>query len=526
MKPIFLYTCLLALTLSCTKKQAASTPQTDTLRVNISTEPQSLDWSFVADGIANEVILNITEGLVRYDLYDEKLKLIPTLATSWEPKKGGYFWEFKIREGVKWTDGVPFTPQHVLDGFERSLNPKTASQYAFALYFIKNAREYNSGKIKDFNKVGIRLKKNNVVQFELSKPVAFFPSVLTLPVAFPVRKDLIEKHASKWTEPPNLQTLGPYKLKSWEHDKLIVLERNDSYWGTPAKIKNIFLYMISEPATALNLFESGQLDYISSFPRTEYERLKKTPEFRTSATPTLSYLAFNVKQKPFDDVRVRRALAHALDRELILKALNNGELKIKSWIPEGFLGHDPSAGLETNLELGQKLLEESGIKKGHKLTIDFNSSESSKKIGETLQAQFKKNLGLEVELRLQEWKVYLDRLSHGSLPFFHLGWLADYQDPDTYMSLFLSDSEGNHTNWKSKAYDALVVKAASELDTNKRRIMYDKAQKLLLEQDAVIIPLVIHSRNSLISKRVLNIPNNIMGSSRYDQAEIVTQLND
>lgn len=517
---LILSVCILVLTISCTKKQTTSSPQADTLKINITTEPQSLDWSFVADGVANEVILNITEGLVRYDLYDEKLKLIPTLATSWEPKSNGSLWEFKIREGVKWTDGVPFTPQHVLDGFERSLNPKTASQYAFVLFFIKNAREYNSGKIKDFNKVGVRLKGRNVVQFELSRPVAFFPSVLTLPVSFPVRKDLIEKHASKWTEPSNLQTLGPYKLKSWEHDKLIVLERNDSYWGTPAKIKNIFFYMISEPATALNLFESGQLDYIGSFPRTEYERLKKTPEFRATATPTLSYLGFNIKQKPFDDVRVRRALAHALDRELILKALNNGELGIKSWIPEGFLGHDPNAGLETNLDLARKLLEEAGIKKGSKLVIDFNSGESSQKIGENLQAQFKKNLGLEVELRLQEWKVYLDRLTHNALPFFHLGWLADYQDPDTYMSLFLSDSDGNHTNWKSKTYDSLVTRAASELDANKRRVLYDKAQNLLLEQDAVIIPLVVLSRNSLVSGRVRNIPHSIMGSSRYDQAEI------
>ncbi len=255
---------ILAITLAisvfgCTKKSGLEygLELKDTLRVNLQSEPPSLDWSKSTDTTSSTVTNNLMDGLTDYNLKDPELGLVAALATEWKPSADAKVWTFTLRKGVKWTDGVEFTAQHVIDGWQRLLDPKTASEYAYFLFDVKGAKDFNAGKEKDFSKVGIRVDGEGKLVIELDKSMSYFPMLLTHHATFPVRKDLIEKFGDKWTDPAHMVTLGAYKLKVWEHDKNLVLERNDEYYGEKAKIKNILFYMINEFSTAVNLFEAA-----------------------------------------------------------------------------------------------------------------------------------------------------------------------------------------------------------------------------------------------------------------------------
>lgn len=508
----------LSLTLTfCTKKSGQleyGLNIKDTIRINLSTEPPTLDWNKATDTTSALVLDNIMDGLVAYNYNDPELGTIPALASEWKASKDAKTWTFTLRKDVKWTDGTPFAAQQVVDGWERLLNPATASQYAYFLFSLKNAKAYNEGKIKDFSKVGVKINDQGQLVVELNQAESYFPYLLTHESTYPVRKDLIQKYGDSWTDPTHIQTLGAYKLKTWDHDKAIVLVRNDGYYGEKAKIKNVIGYMINDYSTALNLFESGRLDFQSSVPYNEIPSLKKNPGFRQTGILGIYYYGFNTRKPPMDNIKVRKAIVHAIDRKQITDLLAAGMAPLSSWIPEGMFGYKADIGLKFDPELARKLLDEAGYKdrsKFPKLTLGFNSNDNHQRIAENVQAQLKKNLGIRVELQNEEWKVFLSDLQTNPPSIFRMGWQADYPDPDNFMNLMTSYSDNNYTGWKSKKYDHLIEEGASRLDKEKRRELYDRAQKLLTETDVPVFPIYSMVAHILISKRLQNFPVNSMG---------------
>lgn len=523
-KPVLLCLSLCVLLFGCVKKKGLEygLTATNTLRMKLSSEPPTLDWTKMADSVSAEIVANTMDGLVQYNLTDPELGLLPALATEWS-SKDGKTWKFKIRKGVKWTDGVELTPQHIVDGFERLLNPKTAAMYSYALYPVVGAKDYNQGKLQDFSKVGISIVDGDTVQFVLSGPKSYFPYLLTHQTTYAVRKDLIEKFGDRWTDPQNVQTLGPYKMKVWDHDKALVLERNEEYWGPKSKITNILYYMIGETSTALNLFDSGKLDVIDEIPSREISKLKTRKEYHQVGTLSLLYYGFNIEKKPMDNLKVRKAIAHAIDRNQITEMLGTGAQPLSSWVPAGMFGYEPEIGLMFDPEKAAQLLDEAGFKdrsKLGKIQLSFNTNEDHQRVAENIQAQIKKNLGVEIEVKNEEWKTYLDSLKVNPTTLFRLGWLADYPDPDNFLSLMTSYSENNHTRWKSTKYDSLIEKGATELEKARRRATYADAQKILLEEDVAAIPLLTEVGRYLISDRVQKFPFNSLKWSRLDQVEL------
>lgn len=506
------------------KKEEYGLDMKETIRVNLRSEPPSLDWSKATDTTSNEVISNIMDGLVLYDIYDPDLKLIPGLAEKWEPNKAADEWTLTLRKGVKWTDGVEFTAQHVVDGWERLLNPKTAAEYAYALFVIKGAQDYNSSKLTDFSKVGVKATGPNTVVVSLARPVSFFPYLLTHHSTLPIRKDVVEKHGDKWTDPDKIVTLGPFKLKVWDHDKAIVMERNDGYYGEKTKIKNVLAYMISEETTAINLFEAGKIDFLHDIPSSERTRLSKRDDYREVGTLLLQYWGFNTQKKPFDDAKVRQAVNMAVDRKEIVTMLAGGQIPVTSWIPAGMFGYEPTKGLEFNPEKAKAMLAEAGYgegkKKFPKIELVFNTNEDHKRVAENIQAQLKRNLGIDIEVQNEEWKVFLNRLKTDPPAIFRMGWLADYPDPDNFMNLMTSYSENNRTKWKNSAYDKLIEKAVAELDQDKRKALYSQAQELLVEKETPVIPLFNSVRQLLVSKRLENPAINRLEVYRHNRVSI------
>jgi oligopeptide transport system substrate-binding protein len=518
----------------CTSRSGSNTATTpdgrklelkasDTIRINLSTEPPTLDWNKATDTTSSHILNNVMEGLVSYNLADKELALVPALALEWSTAEKGRVWTFKLRPGVKWSDGVDFTGQQVVDSWRRLMAKETASEYAYFLFGIKNGKAFNEGKVP-FEQVGISLPTPDTLRVELEKPMAYFPQLMTHASTFPIRLDLIKKFGDKWNEAGNLASLGPYKLAIWQHDREVVLEANDSYYGTKPLIKYVHGQMIIEQATAINLFDAGKLDAVDALPSVQLKTQRKRKEFRTTGLLQTYFYPMNVTKPPMDNVHVRRAIAHAIDRQKVVQVLDGGQIPLTGWVPSGMFGYFSDVGLEFNLDTARAELAKAGYGEGKKklpkIEIHFNTNEDHQRIGEIVQAQLKENLGIDIELKNEEWKTYLANLRTNPPQMYRFGWLADYPDPDNYMNLMTSYSDNNRTRWKDPAYDKIVEQAAGELDVEKRRELYRKAHKILLEEGVPVIPLFTSVTHLLVSNRVENFPVNAMRRFEYKAVRI------
>lgn len=482
--------------------------------MRIQSEPPTLDWNLATDNVSINLLQNLMEGLAGLD---DKLEPKPNLAKSWSVSKDGKTYTYKLREGVTWSDGAPLKAQQFVDSWERALNPKTASEYAYFLFDVVGAQEYNEGKLKDPGKLGIKATDDLTFVVTLNKRAAYFPSIPTFTVTFPIRKELVEKFGNKWTNPANMVTVGPFTLAEWKHDSKVVLAANPRYYGGKPKLERVNAHIVNEDTTAINMFESGSLHYVSRLPTLEIERLKTNPAYRNAPFLRGYYYGFNTAKAPFNDVRVRKAFAHAVDRSQITSLLKGGQIPASSWVPKGMPGFDGKIGLGFDVKKAQALLAEAGYPGGKgfpSVTFLFDTRDDNKVIAERLQAIWKKNLGVDLKAQNEDWKVYLNRLKSDVPPMFRLGWGADYPDPHNFLDLFTSYSGNNYTQWKSAEYDKLIQQAAGESAMPKRLAAYRKAQEMLLEQNVAIIPLFQDALNVLVSPAAKGVQLNAMDQLR------------
>ena len=471
---------------------------TDDFRFRVTSEPPSLDWSLATDHVSKDFLFNIMDGLIQYD---ENLNVKPALAERWDVSRNGKRYTFHLRKDVVWTDGKALTAHDFVYGWQRLLNPKTGAEYAYFLFDVENAQEYNRGEITDFNKVGVHAADNDTLVVDLWHPASYFITIHQFWVTYPMRKDIIDKHGNRWTEPEHITTLGPFKLKSWEHDYRIILEANPRYWGPKPKVKTVTAYIVNEDSTALSLYETGKLDIIREIPPLVISKYLNHPDHQTAPYLRGYYYGFNVEKKPFDDIRVRKAFAMAIDRSQFPKILGGNQIPITSWVPKGMPGYEPTVGLEFNKSKAQKLLAEAGYPHGQgfpTFQLVYDSRDDNKVVAENLQNQLKDTLNVNPEIINQEWKIHLKQLTYDAPHFWRLGWGADFPDPDNFLNLFTSHSGNNHTRWKNSEYDKLIAAAASEYNLKKRLTIYKKAQQILTEKDVPIIPLFLESLNFLI----------------------------
>ena len=483
-------------------------------RVNLGTEPPSLDWSLATDHVSFNVIANLMVGLTEFD---KNLKPAPVVAKSWDVLEGGRKILFRLRDDVTWSDGKKVTARDFEYSWKRLLDPKTASEYAYILFDIVNAEAFNQGKITDASLVGVKALDDFTLEARLKQPASYFLAITTFEVTYPQRQDIIERFGTKWTEPGRIVTNGPFLLHSWKHENEIQLRPNPSFFlGKPA-IEKVEMFMVKEKTTALAMYEQGQLDFIDnthSIPIFDKPRLTKSPGFK--AVPQLRgyYYGFVTDRKPFDDVRVRKAFSMAIDRTVFPKVLHGGEQPATSWIPPGMPAHNPRIGLTYNPAEARRLLKEAGYPDGKgfpQVTLGYNTDDEDHKIvAEAIQGMWKQNLGVLVRLDSQEWKVYLKKLKTDPPHVFRLGWGADYPDPDNFMKLFTSLSGNNDTRWKNPRYDQLLDLAAREFDEEKRKRLYDQAQRILCETDVPIIPLFTTTEHTVLNPRFIGLEYNSM----------------
>jgi oligopeptide transport system substrate-binding protein len=489
----------------------STSPSTDAsvFRMSIKTEPPTLDWTLATDSVSIIILTNIMEGLTQYDA---ELNPQPAIAKKWEYSEDGKTITFFLRDDVVWSDGKPVTAKDFEYSWKRLLAPETAAQYAYFLFDIENASQYNSGKITNPDQVGVQALSPHILQVRLKKPVAYFPSITTFMVTYPAREDIIQKYGDAWTEPENIVTNGPYTLEQWEHEYKLVLEANPQHFEGKPSVDAIRIFVVQEPTTALTLYETNELDYIE-LPPVAIPNYKTSSEYRNIPQLRGYYYGFNVQKAPFNDRRVRQAFAHAIDRSRIPEFLKGGELPSSSWIPQGMFAYNESIGSKFDPQKARALLAQAGYADGKgfpKVTAAFNTGDVNRLIGEFIQAQWKEHLNVHIDFESQEWKVFLSRLDLDPPQIFRLGWGADFPDPDNFMNLFIGSSGNNRLKWAHPRYDELVALGSTLKNPQDRKAVYDEAQVLLTEQEAPMIPLFVSAQNLLVKPYVQGLKNNAM----------------
>lgn len=482
----------------------------DTLRLNLGTEPPSLDWHVSTDSTSFDVVCNLMIGLTQYR---NDLSCAPGCASSWEILDNGKRYVFHLKPDVKWSDGRPLVAGDFIYGWLRLLDPKTAAGYGYFLYDIVGAKDFNSGKIKDPSKVGIKALDDHTLEVTLLRPAAYFIYLTAFAPTYPMRKDIVEKYGDRWTEPGNLVCNGPFLLDKWQHEYKIELVANRLFTDGEPKLKRIKMFMVPEPSTAFALYENDELDYIDnrSFATPDVERSRKSPEYHNFPLLRNNYIGFNCTKKPFTDPRVRRAVSMSIDRDVFPQILRRGEKPSYTWIPPGLAGYSPGDGVKYDPVAARKLLTEAGYPDGKGLPpVDFlyPNREDIRTVVEAVQDQLKRNLGLQLQLQNLEWKVYLQTLRRDAPPIFRNNWGADYPDPETFANLFTSTSGNNVLSFKNAEFDKLVVKASAEQDKAKRAELYSKADRLLCVEQAALAPVYLATQNMMVKPWVRGIATN------------------
>lgn len=478
------------------------------IKIGNGTEPRELDPA-KSTGVPEMTILTqLFEGLTTYD--PVTMEVIPGAAKSWSVSKDGLTYTFKLRSGLKWSDGSPLTADDFVYGWRRALSPKTASEYAYQMYYVKNAKAYNEGKIKDPKKLGVKAIGKDTVEVTLEAPTTYFLTLTAFPTYFPTPKKVIEKYGEdKWYQKGKMVSNGPFKLKDWKINKNVTVEKNPQYWDA----KNVTLQgadflPIENLDTEDKSFRSGRLHMTSQVPlsKIDYYRNQKkkgkADAFRIDPYLGSYFYRINVTRKPFNDRRIREALSLALDRKLIVERVTKGgQFPATSYTPKNTAGYNGPTNLnasatKADIAKARKLLADAGYPGGKGLpTIEllYNTNEAHKKVAVAIQSMWKKNLGVNVELVNQEWKVYLNSQQKLDFTASRAGWIGDYPDPNTFLDLFVSDGQQNQTGWKNKEYDSYIAKAATEKDNAKRFELFKKAEEVLL-RELPIIPIYHYTR--------------------------------
>lgn len=497
-------------TSACTKSENNVTRGTreQVLHYGNGAEPSDLDPQ-TTTGVPEADIHNaLFEGLTESD--PKTLAPIPGVAETWAVSKDQKNYVFKIRANAAWSNGDKLTAKDFVYSWQRILTPELGAEYAYMLYYLDGAEEFNKGTLKDFSKVGVRAKDDYTLEVKLKAPTPFFLSLLTHHSTFPVHQATIEKFGkmaekgSKWTRPGNMVSNGPFKLAQWDMNKVVATVKNPNFWDAKnVKLNGISFYPTESQQTEEKLFRSGDLHVTHEVPLTKIDTYKKEhPEFiKIEPYAGTYFYRLNTTQKPFNDVRVRRALALSIDRQAIVeKVTKGGQLPAESITPPGLGGYYPKAKVGQDLVIAKKLLAEAGYPNGQgfpKTEVLFNSSEAHKVIAEAVQQMWKKNLGIDVALANQDWKVYLDSQKSLNYQICRAAWIGDYVDPNSFLDMFVTKGGNNNTGWGNKKYDDLIRQAGMTGDMNKRFEYFQQAEKILADE-APVIPVYTYTRVYLL----------------------------
>lgn len=489
-------------------------------------EPATLDPQ-LATGVPEHHIFDaLYEGLVATTVENPDANG-PGVATHWEAKDFTS-WTFHLRKDAKWSDGTALTAHDFVWSFQRILSPKLGAEYAEMLYPMVKAREFNQGVISDFSQVGVKAVDDHTLQITLNGPAPYFPSMLKHYSWHPVPRHVIERFGqmtdrdTKWTRVGNAVGNGPFKLKEWRYTHSITVERNPHYWdAATVKLNELVFIPIVSDATEERAFRDGQLHTTESLPLSQVPVYRKEhPEFfHEHALLSTYFYRFNVTKAPLNQPLVRQALALAVDRAgLIRNVLRAGQKPTTGFTPPGAgEGYEAPNILSFDPEKARRLLAEAGYPGGKgfpKCEILINTLESHRTIAEAIQEMWKKHLNIHVGVLNQDWSVYLDSQKRLDYQICRAGWVGDFLDPFTFLSLWQTGDGNNQTGWSNPRYDSLLQSSLREGDTKKRLAMLSEAETLLLNE-LPVLPIYWYVRPVLVRPEVKGLKSSLLEHRCY-----------
>ncbi|MEX9909951.1 peptide ABC transporter substrate-binding protein [Providencia huaxiensis] len=483
---------------------------------HLKDEPASLDPVKSVGLTEAQVMRDLFEGLVNQDDHG---KPISGVAQSWTTADNR-IWTFTLRPDARWSNGDPVTAQDFVYSWQRLVSPGTSSPFAWfaALAGINNAQEIIDGKLP-VEQLGVEAVDARTLKVTLNKPVPYFPSLAANFSLFPVHQGTVEKFGNDWIKVGNLVGNGAFVLSDRVVNEKIVLVPNKYYWDHKnTTITKVTFIPINQESHATNRYLAGDLDITESFPKQRYQKLLKDIPNEVFTPDQLGtyYYAFNTQRAPTNDVRVRKALSMAIDRQLIAnKVLGTGEKPANYFTPDVTDGFKPEKGLynsHSQKELDQQakvLLQQAGFGPNQplELTLLYNSSENHQKIAIAIASMWKKKLGAEVKLVNQEWKTYIDSRNTGNFDVIRASWIGDFNEPSTFLSLLTSQHSGNIAKFNNSIYDDIIASASIETNAQLRNRYYNHAESIIAEE-APIAPIYQYTNARLIKPWLKGYPIN------------------
>ncbi|MET3291681.1 UNVERIFIED_CONTAM: oligopeptide transport system substrate-binding protein [Brevibacillus sp. OAP136] len=484
--------------------QPAKNNGPQTLRLNLHSEPPTLDPGIAEDSTSGAVIRATFDGLTRTG---QDGKPHESVAEKVDVSKDMLTYTFHLRDS-KWSNGDPVTAKDFEFAWKRALDPKTASNYAYQLYYIKNGEKFNKNEAK-MDDVGVKALDDKTLQVTLENPTPYFLELTAFYTYYPVDQKVVTADPKWATEAKTHVGNGPFKLESWEHKSKLTLVKNDNYWDKDTvKLDKIDFSMVEDENTELSMFDNDELDWagapLSTIPTDAMQSLKDSGKLNIQPIAATYMYKFNTTKAPFNNAKIRKAFAYAIDRQSIIDNVTQAEqAPATGLVPTSMILNKDGYFKDHDVETAKKLLAEGmkelGITKLPPITLSFNTSEGHKKIAEAIQDQWKKELGADVKLENKEWKVYLEDMHQGNTHVFRSGWTGDFNDPINFLALFKEKNGGNNdTFWENKQYQDLLNKSALEADPEKRKAILAQAEQILMDE-MPIAPIYFYT-NSYVKK--------------------------
>ena len=516
---------------SCAKRETPVEEglRTHTLLIGNQNEPATLDPQIYDAATDFNVIGALFEGLTNYD--EKTATAVPGVAERWDISADGLIYTFHLRANARWSNGDRVTARDFAWSFQRFITPALGNSYAYYLYPIRGAEDFARGKTRDFSGVGVEVIDELTLRVTLTRPTAYFLGILAT-TALPVHRASVEAagrfddRASPWARPGKLIGNGAFTLTEWQPNARIVVTKNHHYWGAAQNhIERVIIYPI-EKADAEELdFRAGQLHVTYSAPPSKLASYRQTAPEKLRIDPLLQlYMVnFNATKPPFDNAKVRRALALALDRAAIASSVFSGaRLPAHALTPPNCGGYTGPAGQAEDFAAARALLAEAGYPGGRGLPpmpMQVLNDDKLPRVAEVIQALWRRELGVQVTIEPYDQKTWIQNQQTLSHTLALRGWTTDFPDPIGFLDMFHTGNGSNVFGWSNRAYDALLDQAALTADRSARFSLLNKAEALMLD-DAACAPLVFGARTYLIHPAVKNWWSAPLGIHRYQLVEL------
>ncbi|GGN96586.1 peptide ABC transporter substrate-binding protein [Saccharibacillus kuerlensis] len=510
-----------------------------TLSLNLTAEPPTLDPAQAQDSQSNTALRFMYEGLATIDAEGNP---VPGAAESWDVSEDGLTYTFKMREGATWSNGDPVTANDFVYAWQRVLNPETvpAPVYAYQLYYIEGAEAYNTGETTDFSTVGVKAVDEKTLEVKLTNPTPYFLGLTSFYTLYPVHQSTVEGNNAWATKPESMVVNGPFTMTSWTSGSEMGWTKNENYWDADnIKLSNITATIVNSGATETAKYQGGEIDYAGAptgeIPTDQIQPLSQqlADEFKLTNIASTYYYEFNTEVEPFNNEKIRKAFAMSIDRQsLIDNVTKASQTPAYGFVPTSIAGlngqsfrdmHPDSEYFKEDAAQAKQLLEEGMKEEGYTtlppITLLYNTSENHQKLALAVADMWKKNLGVEIQTRNEEWSVFLESRKTGNFQIARAGWSADYNDPMTYMDMFVSGGGNNNTGYADPAYDKLIEEAyKGGNDLEKRMQDMADAEKLLIQENMVIMPVYYYTQASLTKPYLKGVTTDFSGAIDFTRA--------